>query len=76
MKKPVADLAPRPVGNDQFEGYSLDLIDGISRILNFTYKFEIVPDNNYGSFNPETEEWNGLIKHLLDRVCIFCLEKY
>ncbi|XP_017772226.1 PREDICTED: glutamate receptor ionotropic, kainate 2-like isoform X2 [Nicrophorus vespilloides] len=54
-------------GNDRFEGHSMDLIAGIAEILNFTYKFELVPDNNYGSYNPKTNEWNGLIRHLLDR---------
>ncbi|GJQ74578.1 hypothetical protein Trydic_g21439 [Trypoxylus dichotomus] len=51
----------------QFEGYTVDLIDGISKILNFTYQFYLVPDDNYGSYNPETKEWNGLIKEIIDR---------
>lgn len=55
-------------GNAQFEGYSLDLIDGIAQILNFSYIFELVPDNKYGSYKPEKKEWDGLIKQLLDRV--------
>lgn len=55
-------------GNDRFEGYSLDLIDAISKILNFTYSFELVPDNNYGNYDPDTKEWNGLVRHILDRV--------
>lgn len=46
----------------------MDLIDGICKILECNYKFELVPDNNYGRYNPTTKEWNGLIKHLLDRV--------
>lgn len=55
-------------GNDKYEGYSLDLIDGIAKILGFHYKFEIVPDNAYGSYDKKTKKWNGLVKHLLDRV--------
>lgn len=55
-------------GNDRFEGYSIDLIDGISKILGFRYVFELVPDNMYGGYNKETKKWNGLVKHLLDRV--------
>lgn len=55
-------------GNDQFEGYSMDLIDGIAQVLNFSYVFELVPDNAYGSYDPKTKEWNGLIKQLLERV--------
>lgn len=55
-------------GNDRYEGYSVDLINEIAKILNFTYKFEIVPDNAYGSLNKKTKKWDGLVKYLLDRV--------
>lgn len=58
------------VGNDRYEGYSLDLIDEISKILGFKYVFELVPDNAYGSYNKETKKWNGLVKQLLDHVSI------
>lgn len=54
-------------GNDRFEGYSLDLIDGIARMRNFTYRIEPVPGNAYGSYNKKTKKWDGLIKELLDR---------
>lgn len=65
-----AKLGERLEGNAQFEGYAMDLIDGIANILNFTYRFELVPDNNYGKYDPETGEWNGLIRQLLDKVII------
>lgn len=55
-------------GNQQFEGYSMDLIDYIAKNLTFSYIFELVPDNAYGSYNPKTKEWNGLIRQLLERV--------
>ncbi|XP_053682747.1 glutamate receptor ionotropic, kainate 2-like [Sabethes cyaneus] len=54
-------------GNAQFEGYSLDLIDGISQILGFQYRMILVPDGKYGSYNKVTKKWDGLVKHLLDR---------
>lgn len=55
-------------GNDRFEGYSVDLIDSISKILGFKYVFELAPDNAIGAYDKETKKWNGLIKLLLDRV--------
>ncbi|GLV43978.1 Kainate-type ionotropic glutamate receptor subunit 1D [Carabus blaptoides fortunei] len=65
----LRNTIPKPgevlTGNDRYEGYSMDVIDGISKILNFTYKFEIAPDNAYGSYVKEKQEWNGLIKQLL-----------
>lgn len=56
------------VGNDRYEGYSIDLIDGIAKILNFSYEFYLVPDNAYGSYHPETKQWDGLIRELKERV--------
>ncbi|XP_055683998.1 glutamate receptor ionotropic, kainate 2-like [Lutzomyia longipalpis] len=54
-------------GNARFMGYSLDLLDGIAKILGFTYRIELVPDNRYGSFNKVTKKWDGLVKQLLER---------
>lgn len=56
------------IGNDRFEGYSLDLIDEISKLLGFKYEFYIVADNGYGGYNKETKKWNGLVKELMDHV--------
>ncbi|GLG96202.1 Glutamate receptor 1 [Gryllus bimaculatus] len=58
---------PTARGNDQFEGYSLDLIAAIARILNMTFEFRLVPDSEYGSFNPKTQKWTGLLGELLER---------
>lgn len=55
-------------GNNRYEGYSIDLIDSIAKILNFQYRFDLVPDNKYGGYNKVTKKWDGLVKHLLDRV--------
>ncbi|XP_055382987.1 glutamate receptor ionotropic, kainate 2 [Condylostylus longicornis] len=54
-------------GNDQFEGYVVDLIHEISKALGFNYKIQLVPDNAYGGFNRETGEWNGMIRELLEQ---------
>ncbi|XP_066147480.1 glutamate receptor ionotropic, kainate 2-like [Euwallacea fornicatus] len=54
-------------GNDRFEGYSLDLMQEICKILSCFYTFDLVPDGKYGNFDPIKKEWNGLIRHLLDR---------
>lgn len=54
-------------GNDQFEGYAIDLIDEISKILGFNYTFKLVPDGRYGSLNRETKEWDGMVRELLEQ---------
>lgn len=46
----------------------MDLIEEISKILNFTYAVEVVPDDKYGNLDPVTKEWNGVVKHIMDRV--------
>lgn len=60
---------------EEIEGYTVDLIDEISKLLNFTYKFYLVRDNNHGSYNPETKEWNGLMREIIDRVSTFVFEQ-
>lgn len=73
----VTDGSTRGILIDQkrYEGYCIDLIEHIAKHLNFKYKFEIVPDGQYGTYNPKTKSWNGLIKRLLDRVRIRCFHK-
>lgn len=57
----------RLTGNDQFEGYNIDLVHEISKILGFNYTIKLVPDGRYGSLNKETKEWDGMMKELLDQ---------
>lgn len=51
-------------GNEQFEGYTIDIIDELSKILHFNYKFKLVDDGAYGIKNEEGE-WNGMIGELI-----------
>lgn len=63
-------------GNDRYEGYSKDLIHEILKeTLHLNYEIEIVPGNGYGSYSKDTKSWNGLIRHLLDRVSNCCKGK-
>lgn len=63
------DSSEKLTGNAQFEGYGIDLIHEISKILGFNYTFKLVPDGRYGSLNRETKEWDGMMRELLDQVC-------
>ncbi|XP_011304729.1 glutamate receptor ionotropic, kainate 2 isoform X3 [Fopius arisanus] len=63
----LKDSSEKLQGNAQYEGYSIDLIHEISKILGFNYTFRLVPDKKYGSYNKETKEWDGMIKELLDQ---------
>jgi len=61
------DSSEQLSGNDQFEGYAIDLIEEISKILGFNYTFKLVPDGRYGSLNRETKEWDGMMRELLEQ---------
>lgn len=58
------------IGNKEYEGYCIDLIDAIAEDLKFTTTWEIVEDLQYGKYNPETKQWNGLLRRLLDHVSL------
>lgn len=55
-------------GNDQYEGYAVDLIHELSRIVGFKYRFKEVDDGKYGvkEILPNgTVKWNGMIAELI-----------
>lgn len=55
-------------GNDQYEGFAIDIIHEISKMLGFNYTFYVQSDNVYGSLNPETGSWNGMLRKIIDNV--------
>lgn len=55
-------------GNARYEGYSMDLIAGIAKIINFQFEFHLAEDGKYGNWDPEKKRWNGLVGDLLERV--------
>ncbi|KAK4337133.1 hypothetical protein RND71_043892 [Anisodus tanguticus] len=48
-------------GNERYEGYAVDLIYELSKLLHFRYNFTEVKDKAYGSQNETSGEWNGMI---------------
>ena len=75
----VLDRMPEPeeyarmVFTAKYEGFVVDLIKELSREVKFKYEMYIVADQNYGAFNQKTGQWNGMIKDLIDHVCVFKL---
>ena len=41
-------------GNNQYEGYCIDLLEKIASICNFTYKIKLVDDGFHGSLGKLT----------------------
>lgn len=58
------ELPTTLTGNDRFEGYGVDLIHELSLMLGFNYIFEV--ENAYGNFNKTTNQWNGMVRKLMD----------
>ena len=53
-------------GNDRFEGFVVDVIDEVSKILGFKYILQMVSDGNYGSIVSTSS-----IQSLLNRFDLF-----
>lgn len=63
----LKESSDKLIGNARYEGYNVDLIHEISRILGFNYTFNLVTDGKYGSLDRKTKEWDGMIKELLEQ---------
>ncbi|KYQ56876.1 Glutamate receptor, ionotropic kainate 2, partial [Trachymyrmex zeteki] len=54
-------------GNARFEGFCIDLLKSIAVQVGFQYAIKLVPDHMYGVYDPETKEWNGIVRELMDK---------
>ncbi|XP_011878969.1 PREDICTED: glutamate receptor ionotropic, kainate 2-like isoform X5 [Vollenhovia emeryi] len=52
-------------GNSRFYGFCVDLLAAVAREVGFSYRLELVPDRKYGAPDPETGEWNGIVRELM-----------
>ena len=55
-------------GNDRFEGYCIDLMAEIASRVKFNYEIRLVADQNYGAQIEGSENWNGMVGELIERV--------
>lgn len=55
-------------GNDRYEGFCIDLLRRIASQIGFQYNIRLVPDHMYGVYDPETKQWNGIVRELMERV--------
>ena len=61
MKKQKGDFI-------SYEGYCIDLLNELARILNFTFEIHHGQDGYYG-VKTENGTWNGMIGELVNEVC-------
>ncbi|XP_073531864.1 glutamate receptor ionotropic, kainate 2 isoform X1 [Phyllobates terribilis] len=53
-------------GKERFEGYCIDLLQKLSEILGFKYEIRLVEDGKYGVKDDATQQWNGMVRELMD----------
>lgn len=54
-------------GTNSLQGYSIDLLKELSRLLGFTYEMYPSPDGFYGALT-ENGTWNGMIGEIVNGV--------
>lgn len=55
-------------GNARFEGFCIDLLKWIASQVGFHYSIRLVPDHMYGVYDPESKQWNGIVRELMEKV--------
>ncbi|XP_071541830.1 glutamate receptor ionotropic, kainate 2-like isoform X7 [Panulirus ornatus] len=53
-------------GNSRYEGFCVDMLERIAAIMGFRYKIRVSPSRTYGIQDPDTGEWNGIVRELQD----------
>lgn len=52
-------------GNDRYEGFGIDIIQELSKMLGFNYTFEVQADSVYGSLSKKTGKWSGMLGKII-----------
>ncbi|KAJ8939711.1 hypothetical protein NQ318_009811 [Aromia moschata] len=62
----LTETTDQLTGNDRYEGYCVDVIKELSKILGFNYTFIVQEDKVNGNLDKVTNEWNGMIREIID----------
>lgn len=60
-------------GNEQYEGFGIDLIMEMANLEGFNYTFIIQEDKSNGARNEKTGKWSGMIGKVMDGVRVVAL---
>lgn len=52
----------------RYKGFSIDVLDALSKNLGFKYEIYQSPDGKYGQ-QLHNSSWNGMIGELINKVC-------
>ena len=53
-------------GNEAYEGYCMDMLKELAERLEFNYVLHSPSDGNWGAKSAETQEWNGMVREIID----------
>lgn len=56
-------------GNEQYEGFCVDMLRELADILKFSFKIKLVDDGLYGAPEPNGS-WTGMVGELINRVSV------
>lgn len=59
-------------GNDQYEGFCVDMLRELADILKFSFRIKLVDDGLYGAPEPNGS-WTGMVGELINRVSTLSL---
>ncbi|XP_065364338.1 glutamate receptor ionotropic, kainate 2 isoform X3 [Calliphora vicina] len=62
----LKDVPNKLEGNDQFEGFGIELIEELGKKLGFSYTFRLQEDGKYGNLDSKTNSWNGMILEIME----------
>jgi len=55
------------VGEEGYEGYSVDLLKELSKSAKFNYTIKLVSDGKYGQYNAKSHQWSGMVGELVSQ---------
>lgn len=56
-------------GNEQYEGFCVDMLRELAHILQFSFRIKLVEDGLYGAPEPNGS-WTGMVGELIQRVSL------
>lgn len=69
QEEPFVMVAENILGQPKrYKGYSIDVLDALSKNLGFKYEVYQAPDGKYGQ-QLHNSSWNGMIGELINKVC-------
>ncbi|KAK0092608.1 hypothetical protein PV326_001041 [Microctonus aethiopoides] len=63
----LTESSTMKTGNDRYEGFAIDIIHELSKILHFNYTFVEQIDKDYGNPDPKTGKWSGMIGRIMNK---------